>query len=107
MCCRRTLLLKKYGLPYRVIDQLVDFFVGFAKEEEEQTLLWQQCLLSFAQHYKTELTKEQKGRLKGLLRVQSHSMVTPEIRRELFSARNRGDPYVAPLAGADADMADM
>lgn len=105
----RTLLLKKYGLPYRVVDQLVDFFVGFAhgeKGEEVQTMLWQQCLLAFAQHYKTELTKEQKNRLKTLLRVQNHPMITPEIRRELFSARNRGDPFVAPLAGTDADMAD-
>lgn len=105
----RTLLLKKYGLPYRVIDQLVDFFVGFAHGElgeEQQTMLWQQCLLAFAQHYKTELTKEQKGRLKGLLRVQAHPMITPEIRRELFSARNRGDPFVSNMAGGDALMAD-
>ena len=100
------------------------------------------------QHYKTELTKEQKHRLKTLLKVQSHPMITPEIRRanpdpdptlnptptpfptptpnpnpnfnltltltltrrELFSARNRGDPFVAPLAGTslgDAHMTDM
>ena len=45
------------------------------------------------------------NRLKALLRVQNHPMVTPEIRRELFSARNRGDPFVA-LAGVDADMAE-
>ena len=51
------------------------------------------------------MTKEQKNRLKALLRVQNHPMVTPEIRRELFSARNRGDPFVA-LAGVDADMAE-
>ena len=70
-----------------------------------QSLLWQQSLLAFAQHYKTEVTKEQKNRLKALLRVQNHPMVTPEIRRELFSARNRGDPFVA-LAGVDADMAE-
>jgi essential nuclear protein 1 len=101
----RTLLLKKYALPYRVIDQLVDFFVSFTQAEEVQSLLWQQSLLAFAQHYKTEVTKEQKNRLKALLRVQNHPMVTPEIRRELFSARNRGDPFVA-LAGVDADMAE-
>ena len=106
----RVLLLKKYALPYRVIDQLVDFFVGFAHgelAEEQQTMLWHQCLLAFAQHYKTEVTKEQKARLKTLLRVQAHPMITPEIRRELFSARNRGDPFVPGMAGADALMADV
>ena len=48
-------------------------------------MLWQQCLLAFAQHYKTELTKEQKLRLKTLLRVQAHPMITPEIRHALFT----------------------
>ena len=41
-------------------------------------MLWHQCLLAFAQHYKTEVTKEQKARLKTLLRVQAHPMITPE-----------------------------
>merc|ERR1719223_1745788 len=41
----RTLLLKKYALPYKVIDELVDYFVGFTHSDEVQPLLWQQCLL--------------------------------------------------------------
>ena len=56
-------------------------------------LLWHQCLGAFAQHYKAELTNEQKERFKMLLRVQEHGLVTPDIRRELFSGRSRGDPY--------------
>ena len=39
------------------------------------------------------------------MRVHANGMVTPEIRRELFSARNRGDPFVASLAG-DEHMVD-
>uniref|UniRef100_A0A7S0NVA8 Bystin n=1 Tax=Calcidiscus leptoporus TaxID=127549 RepID=A0A7S0NVA8_9EUKA len=97
----RTLLLKKYALPYRVVDQLVEYFVSFKEAENTPTLLWQQCLLAFAQHYKTEVSAEQKNALKALLRSQPHPKITPEIRRELFSSRNRGDPYIPQLAGEE------
>ena len=106
----RVLLLKKYALPYRVVDALVDYFTAFGvaprgeEAPEMMPLLWHQCLLAFAQHYKAELTNEQKERFKMLLRVQEHGLVTPEIRRELFSGRSRGDPYLPPLAGGSADM---
>ena len=101
----RVLLLKKYALPYRVVDALVDYFTAFGvaprgeEAPEMMPLLWHQCLLAFAQHYKAELTNEQKERFKMLLRVQEHGLVTPDIRRELFSGRSRGDPYLPPLAG--------
>ena len=65
-------------------------------------MLWQQTLLAFVQHYKAEVTADQKERLKALMRVQNHPEITPEIRRELFSSRNRGDPFLAPMAGAEA-----
>ena len=100
----RVLLLKKYALPYRVVDSLVDYFVSFTDAEAVPPVLWQQTLLAFAQHYKAELTNEQKERFKMLLRVQEHGLVTPDIRRELFSGRSRGDPYLPPLAGGSADM---
>ena len=106
----RTLILKKYALPYRVVDALVDYFTAFGvaprgeEAPEMMPLLWHQCLLAFAQHYKAELTNEQKERFKMLLRVQEHGLVTPDIRRELFSGRSRGDPYLPPLAGGSADM---
>ena len=106
----RVLLLKKYALPYRVVDALVDYFTAFGvaprgeEAPEMMPLLWHQCLLAFAQHYKAELTNEQKERFKMLLRVQEHGLVTPDIRRELFSGRSRGDPYLPPLAGGSADM---
>lgn len=98
----RTLILKKYALPYRVVDQLVEYFCSFESDEEQTTVLWQQTLLAFVQHYKAEVTAEQKEQLKGLMRARHHLAITPEIRRELFSSRNRGDPYVPLMAGGDA-----
>jgi len=98
----RTLILKKYALPYRVVDQLVDYFCSFESDEEQPTVLWQQTLLAFVQHYKTELTAEQKDRFKSLLRAHSHAAITPEIRREIFQSRNRGDPFLPSMAGGDA-----
>ena len=38
----------------------------------------------FAQRYKLELDDSQRMRLRDLLRVRAHPMITPEIRRELF-----------------------
>jgi len=49
------------------------------------------------------VTAEQKEALRDLLRAQPHPKVTPEIRRELFSSRSRGDPYLAPMAADAAD----
>jgi len=97
----RTLILKKYALPYRVIDQLVTFFAAFVDAEEPPPVLWQQTLLAFVQHYKSEVTAEQKEHLKLVLRAQPHPQITPEIRRELFSSRNRGDPFLPPMAGGE------
>ena len=48
----RTLLLKKYALPYRVVDALVEYFVSFRDSSEIPPVLWQQTLLAFVQHYK-------------------------------------------------------
>ena len=52
----RTLILKKYALPYRVVDQLVEYFTGFKDNTDLPPVLWQQTLLSFVQHYKSEVT---------------------------------------------------
>lgn len=99
----RTLILKKYALPYRVIDRLVEYFASFVDAPEAPPVLWQQTLLAFVQHYKSEVTLEQKEQLKAVLRAQSHVQITPEIRRELFSSRSRGDPFLPPMAGGEMD----
>lgn len=86
-----VLLSKGFSLPYRVIDTLVDHFVKMKEDPRPLPLLWHKCLLVFAQRYKSQVTMEQKEQLKLLMRMKFHTLVTPEIRRELFSARNRGD----------------
>jgi essential nuclear protein 1 len=45
----RVLLDKKYALPYRVIDALVDHFLRFRTEERQLPVVWQQTLLCFVQ----------------------------------------------------------
>lgn len=86
-----ALVEKKYALPYKVVDAVVDHFLEMKNDTRTLPLMWHKCLLAFAQRYKIELTKEQKEQLKVLMRRHSHHLVTAEIRRELFSARNRGD----------------
>ncbi|XP_006860515.1 PREDICTED: bystin [Chrysochloris asiatica] len=82
----RLLLDKKYALPYRVLDAVVFHFLGFRTEKRKLPVLWHQCLLTLVQRYKADLSTEQKEALLGLLRLQSHPQITPEIRRELQSA---------------------
>lgn len=86
-----ALLEKGYALPYRVLDAVVDSFLKMKADTRALPLPWHQSLLSFAQRYKREVTMEQKEKLKLLMRVHTHHSVTAEIRRELFSTRNRGD----------------
>lgn len=86
-----ALIEKKYALPYRVVDAAVDWFVGMKSDTRPLPVVWHKCLLAVAQRYKTELTKAQKERIKLLMRVHTHKLITPEIRRELFSSRNRGE----------------
>lgn len=87
----RALIEKRYALPFKVIDALVAHFLRFQSEPRAPPLVWHQTLLAFAQRYKQDVTTEQKQLLKLLLRQHSHPKVTPEIRRELFSTRSRGE----------------
>ena len=130
----RTLLEKKYALPYRVVDALVFHFLRFravqqngAAEDVSMTgagpqpsfpgkkgagdyrlpVLWHQCLLAFAQRYKNEITEDQREALLDLLLVRGHKQIGPEVRRELLEGRGRGvmlEPTVA--AGGDDTMMD-
>merc|ERR1711879_89799 len=86
----RVLLNKKYALPHRVIDGLVDYFVQFEDGKMEMPVLWHQSLLVFAQRYKHDITAQQKEAMKPLLRVQFHYQITPEVRRELYTSYSRG-----------------
>ena len=95
----RVLLNKKYALPHRVVDALVDHFLGFEGQPGDLPVLWHQSLLVFAQRYKHDVSAAQKERLKQLLKVKFHHMITPEVRRELFSGHSRGE---APRPAAAA-----
>ncbi|KAJ0230995.1 Bystin [Hirschfeldia incana] len=87
----KTLLEKKYCMPYRVLDALVAHFMRFVDEIRVMPVIWHQSLLTFVQRYKYELLKEDKEHLQTLLKRQKHHLVTPEIVRELQGSRNRGE----------------
>jgi len=90
----RVLINKKYTLPIQVIDALADHFWRFHTETRTLPILWHQSLLSFAERYKQSITSEQKSHIKQLIRQHSHPVITREIRRELFSSKNRGEDIV-------------
>lgn len=93
------LLNKKYALPYRVIDALVQHFSQFTDETKNLPVLWHQALLIFVQRYKTDLTQEQKDILKGLGKIHYHSFFAEEVRRELTNSKCRGE-----VAGAEMEV---
>ncbi|KAL8720171.1 MAG: hypothetical protein Q9225_002937 [Loekoesia sp. 1 TL-2023] len=104
----RTLLEKKYALPYKVIDGLVFHFLRFRAapqmdrmDESDYALrlgsnslklpvLWHQCLLAFAQRYRNDITEDQREALLDLLLNRGHKDIGPEVRRELLAGRGRG-----------------
>ncbi|KAG2482284.1 hypothetical protein HYH03_018769, partial [Edaphochlamys debaryana] len=99
----RVLLDKKYALPYRVIDALVDHFVRFADDERAMPVVWHQTLLCFVQRYKHEIRPEDIRALRALCGKQSHYKVTPEVIRELDHGVGRGGG--GGQAGGAAPMA--
>ena len=85
----RTLLDKKYALPYRVIDAVVFHFVRFSHDDRELPVLWHQSLLTFVQRYKEDMSMEQKESLMELVKVHGHREMTLEIRREIVNSKCR------------------
>ncbi|KAG6003169.1 hypothetical protein E4U21_002283 [Claviceps maximensis] len=119
----KTLLEKKYALPYQVIDALVfhflrfrnedpasvqmgDVMVGVSGEGDVRTklpVIWHQSLLAFAQRYKGDITEDQREALLDLLLSHGHSAIGPEVRRELLAGRGRGVPLEPQEAALDGD----
>lgn len=87
----RTLLDKKYALPYIVLDAVSAHFLRFARDERQMPVVWHQCLQTFVQRYKEDLTIEEKEEMKVLMKQHIHPQITPDIRRELFASRSRGE----------------
>ena len=100
----RILLQKKYALPHRVIDAVVEHFVSFTTETRQLPVLWHQALLTLVQRYRASITNAQKAQLKQLLRVHNHHLITVEIRRELFAGQpgSQGAVERLRLDGKDA-----
>ncbi|CAN7999069.1 unnamed protein product, partial [Ixodes hexagonus] len=91
----RVLLDKKYTLPFRVIDAIVYHFLRFERDKRELPVLWHQCLLTFCQRYKGDISSEQRDALLALLKAQTHHSITPEVRWELQHSQCR-DAEVQP-----------
>ena len=109
----RAIVDKKYALPYKVIDSLVNHFVDFEREPRVMPVVWHQALLCFVQRYKNELRAEDKARIKGLVRKQVHYLITPEVHRELDNALQRGHKAAVaagagkPIEAVKEDIRDM
>lgn len=102
----RTIIDKKYALPYKVIDGLVQHFLRFEHEERQLPVVWHHALLAFAQRYKLDIKDEDKSRLRHLLKTQHHKLVTPEIRRELEYDQVAGNGMSQVASAGDAMETD-
>ena len=114
----RTLLEKKYALPYKVVDGLVFHFLRFRITAPANgrdvgfgatslPVLWHQCLLVFAQRYRNDITEDQREALLDLLLVRGHKAIGPEVRRELLEGRGRGVPVEDLLNGENDDTMEL
>uniref|UniRef100_A0A452I9H2 Uncharacterized protein n=1 Tax=Gopherus agassizii TaxID=38772 RepID=A0A452I9H2_9SAUR len=94
----RLLIDKKYALPFRVVDALVFHFLAFQTDRRTLPVLWHQCLLTFVQRYKEDLSSEQKESLLELLKFHCHPQISAEIRRELVNSKSRDVEGLQPVA---------
>tara|TARA_R110002050_G_scaffold114300_4_gene229683 strand:- start:188 stop:1012 length:825 start_codon:yes stop_codon:yes gene_type:complete len=103
----RALLDKKFALPYTIVDGVVVHFLRFKNESRDLPVLWHQALYTFAQRYKTALTRQQKEQLKPLLRQHNHAIMTPLIRNELFTSACRDDekPFSSSSSSSSSSSA--
>ncbi|GHP01748.1 hypothetical protein PPROV_000050500 [Pycnococcus provasolii] len=96
----KVLFEKKYALPLRVVDAAVGFFVSFISEERQLPVIWHQTLLSFVQHYKSNLTEKHRAEIGKLCKSQYHYKVTPEVQRELAANPVADAPASKRVRGA-------
>lgn len=77
----RTMIEKKYALPYRVVDALVGHFYRFKDDSRQLPVLWHQAFLSFVKIYGKDCSEDQKKAMIILTKKQVHREMSPEIRR--------------------------
>ena len=80
----RVLIDKKYCLPYRVLDSLVNYFINFESCRHSLPVLWHQCLLVLVQTYSRDMAVDQKQALTRLTDKQRHHSISPVIRKFLI-----------------------
>ncbi|GFT28575.1 bystin [Nephila pilipes] len=85
----RVLIEKKYALPYPVIDGVVEHFLQFVDHDKQLPVQWHQCLLTFVQIYKNDISEAQQQELRRLLTVQKHPQITRELWKELTNSNTR------------------
>lgn len=93
----RVLIMKKYALPFRVIDALVFHFVQFKSDRRQLPVLWHQSLLAFVEIYRNDISDEQADGLQELLRYQTHPKITPEIRQQIMTRESKEVVMEEPL----------
>ncbi|KAL8339888.1 hypothetical protein RB601_006154 [Gaeumannomyces tritici] len=76
---------------------------GSAMSRVALPVIWHKCLLSFAQHYRDQITEEQRELLLDLLLTHGHVGIGPEVRRELLAGRGRGVPLEPQGPAFDGD----
>ena len=80
----RLLLVKRYALPKEVKECLVNFFMEYYNfDKNKLPVLFHQTLLCFVQHYKLDLTDDEKMKLKDLNNKIGHHLIQSEINKEL------------------------
>jgi essential nuclear protein 1 len=79
----RVLLNKKYALPRRVLDALLDHFCSAETDSRQRPVVWHQALLVFVQRYKNDLDPTARLKLKSLMRTHGHPSISLEVKREL------------------------
>ena len=80
----RVLIDKKYCLPYRVLDSLVNYFIRFETCRHSLPVLWHQCLLVLVQTYSRDMAVDQKQALTRLTDKQRHHSISPVIKKFLL-----------------------
>lgn len=95
-----TLVNKKYSLPLRVIEALVDHFCAFEGDTRVLPVVWHRALLLFIQRYKYDINPTQRRHILNTLKVHLHYGIGPEVRRELCAPK----PGEAPVVAEDMDV---
>ncbi|KAJ2903758.1 bystin [Zalerion maritima] len=118
----KTLIEKRYAMPFQVIDSLVFHFLrtrstdpasvrpGDSKDDIDAKgvrlrlpLVWHEALHIFAELYKNDITEDQREELLDLLQTHGHPKFASATRKELLAGRGRGVPAAMPDRPIDGD----